>query len=178
MARQLQSVTFEDATIVFRNFSGKEGKFNREGDRNFCLLLDQETAAQMYEDGWNVKELKPREEDDSPQPYLPVAVRFSGPRPPRIVMITSRGKTPIPEEMVSILDWAEIAKVDLILNPYAWEMSGKTGVKAYTQSLYITIEEDELEKKYMDVPDSAANTIVKDDSAYGEDEKDGPPWAT
>jgi hypothetical protein len=135
--------------IIFRNFSGKEGKYNREGDRNFAVLLDDEIANTMAEDNWNVKWLQPRSEDEeeTPQAYLPVSVSYKG-RPPRIVMITSRGRTNIDDTQVEMLDWATIVNVDLIVRPYEWTVNGKSGVKAYLQSLYVTIEEDELERKY------------------------------
>lgn len=151
-------LVFEDAKILFRNFSGVEGTYNRKGDRNFVLLLEEDVAQGMAEDGWNIKWLKARNEDEEPQAYVEVAVNFRG-RPPRVVMITSRGKTQIGEDEVSILDWAEIRKTDLIIRPYHWEVSGKTGVKAYLQALYVTIEEDELELKYVDVPDSAVSSM-------------------
>lgn len=156
--REVTPLTFEDARIVFRNFSGKEGQYNREGDRNFALILDNEIAPAMAEDGWNVKYLKPREEGDDPQAYMQVSVSYKQ-RPPRVVIITSRGRTNIPEEMLDILDWAEIRQVDLIVNPYQWAVNGKTGVKAYLKSIYITIEEDELEQKYAEVPDSGQNAL-------------------
>ena len=158
--RRLGTVTVENARIVFRNFEGKEGQYNREGDRNFALILeDPEVVAQLERDGWNVKYLKPREVDEEPQPYLPVTVNFKGPRPPKVWMITSRGKTQLDESMVMILDWAEFANVDVIVRPYQWAVNGKTGVKAYLQTIFATIQEDELERKYADVPDSALNSI-------------------
>lgn len=152
---QMKNVVLEDVQIMFKNFSGREGKFNREGDRNFCVVLPPEVAEAMHRDGWNVKTLDPREEGDEPLHYVLVAVRF-GNFPPRIVMITSRGKTTIEESEVNLLDLAMIEKVDLILRPYEWEVSGNTGIKAYLKSMYVTIQEDELEYKYLDVPDSAA----------------------
>lgn len=157
-----KTVTIEDARVMFRNFSGKEGTYNKAGDRNFVVFIDDELAQLMVEDDWNVKVLKPREEDDSPQAYIEVAVNFKGPRPPRVVMITSRGRTNLGEEDVNILDWAEIENVDLIITPYHWNVNGKTGVKAYLQSFFVTIREDELDLKYAgvpDAPDSAQNTF-------------------
>jgi hypothetical protein len=59
------------------------------------------------------------------------------------------------ESSIPILDFAEIESVDLIVNPYVWEVSGKSGVKGYVSKMYVTIVEDEFEKKYIDVPDSA-----------------------
>lgn len=147
------TVLMEGVRIVFRNFSGKEGQFNREGDRNFAVLLDDTTANAMAEDNWNIKWLQPRgeeEEDAMPQAYLPVAVNFKG-RPPRIVLITSRGRTNLDEDAIEMLDWADIINVDLIVRPYEWNVNEKSGVKAYLQSMYVTIEEDALERKYAEL---------------------------
>jgi hypothetical protein len=147
------TVLMEGVRIIFRNFAGKEGQYNREGDRNFAVLLDDTTAERMTEDGWNVKWLKPREDDEEEmqQAYLPVSVNFDKGRPPRVVMITTRGRTNLGADEVELLDWADIINVDLIVRPYEWTVSGKTGVKAYLQSLYVTIEEDELERKYAEL---------------------------
>lgn len=153
------TVTIEGARIIFRNFAGKEGQYNREGDRNFAVILTEDAAQQLLADGWNVKTLRPREEDDVPTPYLQVSVGYKG-RPPRIVMISSRGRTDISEDMVEMLDWVDIKNVDLIVRPYNWVIPGRngreadTGVKAYLKSMYITIEEDELDLKYSQLPDA------------------------
>jgi hypothetical protein len=143
------TVLMEGVRIIFRNFSGKEGQYNREGDRNFAVLLDEQVAQTMAEDNWNVKWLRPRseEEEEAPQAYLPVSVNFKG-RPPRIVLITSRGRTNLDESSIEMLDWADIINVDLIVRPYEWTVNQKSGVKAYLQSIYVTIEEDALEMKY------------------------------
>jgi len=152
MAKNDNTVLMEGVRIIFRNFSGKEGQYNREGDRNFAVLLDNQVASAMSEDNWNVKGLKPRteEEGEEPQAYLPISVNFKG-RPPRIVLITSRGRTNLDESQVETLDWVDILNVDLIVRPYEWTVNGKSGVKAYLQSIYVTIEEDPLELKYSEL---------------------------
>jgi hypothetical protein len=74
-------------------------------------------------------------------------------------MITSRGQTRLDEDTVEQLDWIDVAtdektgapKCDLIVRPYTWEVSGRSGIKAYLQSLYVTIEEDDLERKYAEM---------------------------
>lgn len=137
----------EGAQIIFRNFSGKEGQYNREGDRNFAVILDPELAEQMLKDGWNVRYLEPREEGDDPTPYIQVAVNFKN-RPPRVVLLTSTGRTTLDESSVEVLDWADVKNADLIARGYEWTVNGKSGTKAYLQSLFITIEEDALERKY------------------------------
>jgi hypothetical protein len=163
----LKPVTFEDVRILFRNFSGKAGRFNAEGDRNFCIALDDETAAGMMADGYNVRFLQPRIEGEEPQPILEVKVKYrkrDGTRtnPPRVVLITSRGKTNLDEDMVSVIDYAQIVYVDLIINPRRYSIGGREGISAYLRSIYVTIEEDALEMKYIDTPDSAMNTIGRE----------------
>lgn len=143
----------ENAQLRFLNFSGKEGQFNREGDRNFVVLLDQQMADTLVADGWNVKLLAAREEGDEPQPYLQVSVGYKN-RPPHIVLITSRGRNAIGEEEVESLDWVEYKNVDLMIRPYVWEVQGKTGVKAYLKSMFVEINEDPLEQKYAQIPDA------------------------
>ena len=153
MALNDNNVMMEGVRIIFRNFAGKEGQYNREGDRNFAVLLDETVATAMAEDGWNIKWLKPRDDDEddaTPQAYLPVSVNFKG-RPPRIVLVTSRGRTNLDESTVETLDWVDIVNVDLIVRPYEWTVNGKSGIKAYLQSIYVTIDEDPLELKYSEL---------------------------
>lgn len=147
MSRNSNNVILEDVVIAFRNFEGKEDTYNRAGDRNFAILLDEERAAQMERDGWNVKYLKAREEDDIPQAYIQVAVSYKS-RPPKIGMVTSKGLTYLGEDEVEMLDWVDIEVADVTLNPYEWAVNGKSGVKAYLQTLFIKIEEDYLQQKW------------------------------
>lgn len=166
----MKFITFEDCRIAYRNFKGAGGEYNREGDRNFCLLLEPTIAEQMAADGFNVKQLKPREEDDLPQDYIQVKLRFKKPdepgRPPRVVLVTSAGNTNLDEDTVAMLDWVDIVKVDLNIRPYHWQVRDDSGVSAYVRDIYVTIEEDILEARYRDAPDSAKKAIVGD---FGDD---------
>jgi hypothetical protein len=164
MPPQLGTVTLRDAQIIFRNFTGKESQYNREGDRNFGVKLPPEIAEAMANDGWNVKVLKPREddEDDVEQPWISVSVNYEKGRPPKVTLVTQEGrkKTPMTAETIEQLDWADITRVDLILRPYFWEVSGNTGIKAYLQTMFVTINEDELEAEYGALGD--AQTPIED----------------
>ena len=147
MVDEAKTFMVEDAPIIFRNFSGKEGQYNREGDRNFAVVLPREIALQMHDDGWNVRYLESREEGEEDTPYISVAVNFKN-RPPRVVLLTSTTRTQLDEDSVEVLDWADIQTADLIARGYDWSVNGKTGTKAYLQSLFVTIQEDALERKY------------------------------
>lgn len=153
MAEDKNTVLMEGVRIIFRNFAGKEGQYNREGDRNFGVILPDDIAERMLADGWNVKYLKPREDDEeeTETPWLSVSVNFDKGKPPKVMLVTDRGRTALDADTIDTLDWADITNVDLIVRPYGWEVSGRTGIKAYLQSMYVTIEEDELEKKYAEM---------------------------
>lgn len=145
---QDNNVVLEDVKIIFRNFSGLEGMYNKAGDRNFAVVLPMPIAEQMVRDGWNVKIKPPNAEGEQQDPFLPVTVKMDGRRPPLIRMLTSRGATDLDEESVGVLDFADIAQIDLIIRPYDWDVNGAKGRKAYLQDMYVTIIENPLELKY------------------------------
>ena len=140
------NVTFEkrgvlmidDARIVYRNFSGTGSRYNREGDRNFAVVIpDQEIADALIENGWNVKIKPPREEGDSPFMYMPIKVKFND-RGPNVYLVTGKRMNRLDEESVSCLDDVDIQSVDMDIRPYDWEVNGRSGRSAYLQSIKVT----------------------------------------
>jgi hypothetical protein len=156
----IPNIVLEDCQVLFRNFAGAEGQYNRAGDRNFCVIIDDNLAERLEIDGWNIKTLRSKDEDEPDRKYLQVSVGYKA-RPPLVVMLTSKGRTTLGEDEIEVIDWVEIDKIDLIIRPYKWTVSGKSGVKAYLKSFYVTIAEDALALKYADVQEIS----------------DKPPWS-
>lgn len=157
-----QNIVIEGAKIGFRNFSGKESKFNPKGKRNFCVFLAPDMATILEADGWRIRWPELKDEEDDRMPYLQVAVSYDN-YPPKILLISGGSKTIITDETVNILDWAEIENVDLIIRPYNWSVGDKSGTKAYLKSMYVTIVEDEFEAKYDHVPFSGFDIDLEED---------------
>lgn len=145
------NLMIEDAEIGFRNFSGAVGPYNKNGEKSFCVFLDNDMAEQLEEEGWNIKWPKERDdilpEEDTRKPYFNVKVEF-GDYPPKCIMIANEVVTQLDELGVAQLDTAEIEKVDIILNPYNWSVNGKSGIKAYLNSIYVTIVTNDFIERY------------------------------
>lgn len=160
MSEKVNDLVISNARLLggsFKNFSGAESKYNRKGDRNFCVIIDdQDKVQELLNDGWNVRCLAPRDEDDVPTCYIPVKVSFDN-FPPKVFLYSSNTRTQLDEESIDILDYAEYDTVDLVLNPYNWVVQGKSGIKAYLKSLHVVIKEDPHAAKYAHYDDSNQN---------------------
>ena len=140
----------DDARIAFRNFRGEGDKFNREGDRNFVLIIPtEEIADALTKEGWNVKIRDPREEGDLPFMYLPVKVKFND-RGPQVYLVTGGRRNRLDEDTVAMLDDIDIINVNLDIRPYDWEVNGKTGRTAYLQAIEVFQEIDRFAARFVE----------------------------
>ena len=138
----------DEAHIVYRNFKGEGSKYNREGDRNFAVIIDdQDIADQLIDAGWNVKIKPPREDGDSPFMYLPVKIKFND-RGPNAYLMTGRRMNRLDKYSIACLDDVDILSVDLDIRPYDWEVNGKEGRTAYLQSIKVTQNLDRFAADY------------------------------
>lgn len=144
----------DNARIIFRNFRGEGSKFNKEGDRNFALLIPDEELAEklqndtnLYGAGWNVKIKPPREEGDTPFIYLPIKVKFNS-RGPVVYLQSGENRIRLDEESISMLDEIDIINVDLDIRPYDDIINGKPFRAAYLQSMCVTQDIDRFAARF------------------------------
>ena len=138
----------DDARLVYRNFEGRGSQFNREGDRNFAVVIDTEEAKDtLINEGWNVKIKDARDDGDVPFMYLPVKVKFNE-RGPLVYLQSGRNRTNLNEDTVKLLDSIDILGVDLDIRPYNWEVGGKSGRTAYLQSICVTQDVDRFAQRF------------------------------
>lgn len=137
----------DDARIIYRNFAGRGDKYNREGDRNFAVVIpEEEMANELTNLGWNVKIKPPREDGDVPFMFLPVKVKFND-RGPMVYLKTGNVQNRLDEESVGLLDNIDIIGVDLDIRPYDWIIqegtpNEKRGRSAYLQSIRVIQDVD------------------------------------
>ena len=138
----------DEARIIYRNFAGRGDKYNREGDRNFALVIPTEDIAnELVERGWNVKIREPREAGDMPFMFLPIKIKFND-RGPNAYLLSGNRRVRLDEESIGCLDDIDIISVDLDIRPYDWEVNGKNGRTAYLQTIQVTQEIDRFAARY------------------------------
>lgn len=148
-------VQIDGARIIFRNFSGRGTQYNREGDRNFCVVIDdEEIANRLIEEGFNVKIRQPREEGEEPFMYMKVNVKYhpKGSEFERLnpvaCLISGRNRNMLDEESICCLDGIDIENVDLDLSGSNWNVQGRSGRSAYLSKIYVTQELDRFATRY------------------------------
>lgn len=141
----------DDARIIFRNFAGEGTKYNREGDRNFAVIIEtQEQYDALMEDvskhgiPWNVKPIESRDEGDAPVWYLPVKVKYKDGDGPMVRLVSGAAKTKLTERSIAVLDDVDIVTVNMDIRPYDGEVNGKPFRSAYLKSIKVWQEVDRL----------------------------------
>lgn len=143
----------DDARVVFKNFEGRGDKFNREGDRNFSLIIeDPNTADALIERGWNVKIRESNDPDEPPFMRLPIKLKFTE-YGPNIYLKTGDRMNRLDEDSVGILDNIDWETCDMDIRKFDWEINGRTGRTAYLQSMCVTQRIDRFAARYANMND-------------------------
>ena len=137
--------------MMFRNFRGEPGPKNRQGDRNFTIVLhDEEMAQQLANRHWYVKAVPPRREGDELTFRIDVKLGYKIDRlKPKIVIHSKQGAVSIDEDMVYKLDGYRFERYHVVLNPHYWiNDNGEDQIKAYLLEFHGDLVEDYFADKY------------------------------
>lgn len=147
----VNNINIEGANIIWKNFSGERDRFN-PGKRGFSVVIDDTVMAdELKQEGWNVKKRPLQEGADPSEQEWTLPVKLNMNRYTQIWLIVGNHKTLLNEDTVAQLDVVDITDCDLSIRPYEWEMSGRTGITAYVDSMYVTIRENKFAEKYADL---------------------------
>ena len=147
----VNNINIEGANIIWKNFSGERDKFN-PGKRGFSVVIDDSVMAdELKQEGWNVKERPLQEGADPSEQEWTLPVKLNMNRYTQVWLIVGNHKTLLNEDTVAQLDVVDIVNCDISIRPYEWEMSGRTGITAYVDSMYVTIRENKFAEKYADL---------------------------
>lgn len=147
----VNSINIEGANIIWKNFSGERDRFN-PGKRGFSVVIDDAVMAdELKQEGWNVKKRPLQEGADPSEQEWTLPVKLNMNRYTQVWLIVGNHKTLLNEDTVAQLDVVDITDCDLSIRPYEWEMSGRTGITAYVDSMYVTIRENKFAEKYADL---------------------------
>ena len=147
----VNNINIEGATIIWKNFSGERDRFN-PGKRGFSVVIDDAVMAdELRQEGWNIKERPLQEGADPSEQEWTLPVKLNMNRYTQVWLIVGNHKTLLDENTVAQLDVVDIIDCDISIGPYEWEMSGRTGITAYVDSMYVTIRENKFAEKYADL---------------------------
>ena len=159
MPRKLLKIDSPELFMI--NFSGRPTDNNPQGHRQFSMVIpSEEMAEDMKADGWSVWYTKESDKYGGPKPCITVEMRFHHEKDleylnPKIYRCTRKKPEGVllTEDLVSDLDRDEIEDTILWINPSRWNVNGKTGIKAYVDSLWVKVEDSDPTTKFWGYPD-------------------------
>lgn len=145
---ETRTFTVTGEQLIFKNFGGVATKFTKEGYRYFGVLLEEQMAKAMIEEGWNIKHTHAT--GGPSQPFLMVKVVFGfAPNEPLAGIVdedvvsldwitnASSGERVV-EATAYKLDDVDIKSAELTIFPLVWEIKNKKGITAFLQTMTFT----------------------------------------
>lgn len=147
----IEDFALEDAQIkwAFSHFNGREDTFNAEGDHNFTLILPEETALKLQDEGWAIRRMEGYEEGDPPEYLLKVKISYKF-EPPKIYLIKGNRKMRADQRDLADINRATCERIDVIITPSRWVHGQNSGITAYTKELYATVRQSRFDERYAD----------------------------
>ena len=148
------TLQIDDARIIWTNFEGREKQYDREGDRNFTLVFDdEELVDELIEKGWNIRK-RPSDDPDEP-PFMTMKVKLSyKERPdgsvmgPTAYLWTNGVRNTLDQDSIACLDQIDRGEVNLDIRPHDWDYRGKTGRTARLNVIEVFQNVDRFQERY------------------------------
>lgn len=149
-------IAIENTKFIFRtNFSGDPDRdtYGSDARRANIIIPDVEQAQYLIDQGFNVKVTKPREgEEDGfvPEYFVAIGVNYDSNWPPKIYLVSGNANPVLlDEESVSSLDMCQVQNVNVVLNPYTNQKTGRKSL--YVRTMYVEqdINDDPFASRYM-----------------------------
>ena len=156
MAKEKKIVSIENTRFIFRtNFSGDPDRdsFGSTARKANILIPDEEQALALRDEGFNVKQTKPREgeeEDYIPKYFVSISLNYDSEWPPTVYLVTGKNMPVLlDEESIGILDKIYVLNVDVVLNPYHNARTNRNSL--YVKTMYVeqSVEDDPFAGKYL-----------------------------
>jgi hypothetical protein len=147
----IDDVELEDVKVkwAFSHFDGREDTFNAQGDHNFQIILPDDIAKQLLDDGWNVRSMPGYEEGDPEEHLLKVKISYKY-EPPKIYLIKGDRKLRAEQRDLADIRRDTCERIDIIITPSRWVAGGSTGITAYAKELYAKVKESRFSAMYAD----------------------------
>lgn len=154
--RKRQLITIENTRFIWRtNFSGdpERDSFGSEARKADVVIPSYEQAMELIHQGFNVKNTKPRpgeEEGFEPTYFVTINVNYDTNWPPKIHLVSGNSDPVLLDaDSIDILDKIYVLGVDVVLNPYRNQRTGKSSL--YVRTMYVKqdVEDDPFAHRYM-----------------------------
>ena len=154
MANEKKLISIENTRFIFKtNFSGDPARdtYGSDARRANIIISDPQQAEELLAEGFNVKQTKPRDDDENFEPtyFVAINVNYDSSWPPKIYLVSGDAEpVPLDEESIDILDKIYVINVNAVLNPYHNQKTGRCSL--YVRTMYVEqdVEDDPFAMKY------------------------------
>lgn len=157
--RRNKLIFLENTRFIFRtNFAGlpdeKYGSTTRYGN---ILIPDPEIAQELVDDGYLVKETKPREGEEAgfePKYFTRIVLNYNSDyaknNPPKVYLVEGNKRTLLDEDSVGMIDHIYILNVKVSIEESFLKKFGKKVLYIKTMYIYHDTEDDPWAAEYED----------------------------
>jgi hypothetical protein len=154
--RENKLISIENTNFIFNtNFSGdpNRDRFGSTARRANVIIPTYDQAMELMEMGLNVKQTNPREGEEEgfePEYFLAVNINYDSTFPPKIYLVSGDADpVELDANSVGMIDNCYVLNVNVVLNPYRNQVTGRSS--AYVRTMYVEqdIADDPFASRYV-----------------------------